>query len=99
MRHRRSGFTLVEMLVVNSIQLERLDANSDGIADSTDIVIVRGFDASSAAPPAQNTPPAGVKAVDWFSKKFILPTAGRIQINNTWYTFYQDTNNPYVLAQ
>jgi prepilin-type N-terminal cleavage/methylation domain-containing protein len=78
---------------VNSIQLERLDMNQDGVADSADIVIVRGFDANSPAPPP------GVQAVDWFSKKFILPTVGKIQINNQWYTFYQDQNSPYVLAQ
>src|SRR5262245_14499143 len=69
-----------------SIELERLDMNQDGAADSADIVIVRGFD-----PPA--TP-----SVDWNAKKFVLPTVGRIQINNQWYTFYQDQNAPYVLG-
>jgi prepilin-type N-terminal cleavage/methylation domain-containing protein len=81
------------------VQLERLDPTSTNTASTADIVIVRGFDTSSVAPPPQNVPPAGVTAVDWFSKKFILPTFGRIQIGTQWFTFYQDTNAPYVLSQ
>jgi len=69
-----------------SIQLERLDMNQDGTADSVDVVIVRGFD------------PPTVPSVDWNAKKFILPNIGRIQIANQWYTFYQDQNAPYVLG-
>src|SRR5262245_54836104 len=83
----------------NSIQLERLDMNGDGNADFADVVIVRGFDTSSTGPPPQNVPPAGVLPVDWFAKKAILPSIGRILISGQWFTFYQDQNAPYVLAQ
>src|SRR5262245_23836493 len=84
----------------NSVQLERIDMNGDGNADSSgDVVIVRGFDASSVGPPRQNVPPTGARAVDWFTKKFVLPTAGRMQIGTQWFTYYQDQNSPYVLAQ
>jgi prepilin-type N-terminal cleavage/methylation domain-containing protein len=36
---------------LKSIQLERADRNQDGIPDSADVVIVRGFDGSESPPP------------------------------------------------
>lgn len=61
-----------------AVQLERLDLDGNSIADSADIVIVRGF-SSPASPP-----------VDWDTKVQFFPSPGRIRIptgTGQWYTF------------
>jgi hypothetical protein len=79
-----NGFVYLQPLpmltyATGSVQLERLDLDGDGTADSADIVIVRGF--SSPANPA----------VDWDTKTQFFPNPGRIRIpsgNGQWYSFF-----------
>ena len=85
-----TGFTYLQPLPMQtygagSIQLERLDVNpQDNVADSADILIVRGFD-QPANP-----------YVDWAQKSQFFPNPFRIRIpsgsGGQWYTAFLNTS-------
>ena len=80
----------LQIYVAGSVQLERIDLTTtatgapppDGFADSNDILIVRGFDASSPGAPANFV------AVDWAQKAQFFPSPFRVRIpsaNGQWF--------------
>jgi prepilin-type N-terminal cleavage/methylation domain-containing protein len=81
-----------------AIQIERLDADNDGIADSTAPFVVRGFDNDPGGDYRANSP------TDWynlFQQGMIINGSTRIKIPNDdtgqWYTFTTELlfqNNP-----
>lgn len=76
-----------------SIRLERRDeiGGFDGLPDSADIVIVRGF-----------TSPDSPPYVDWPMLTEFFSSPPRIRIpakTGQWYTFYWTTTGPYALSE
>src|SRR5262249_50885124 len=89
-----NGFVFIQSLgnlsyASGSIQLERLDNNQDGFADSPDVLVIRGNSAPS-------TP-----TVDFDVKTGFFANPPRIRIpsqTGQWYTFYWNTSGPYALG-
>lgn len=97
-----NGFVYLQALPLQSfgpaaIQLERQDLDGDGLADSPDITVVRGFDSSSPA-----VVPAPATNVNWTTLynlgAFASPQKIRIPSGTgQWYVFTVNTSGPYQL--
>ena len=101
-----NGFVYIQSLgtlsyTAGSIQLERLDVNpQDGVPDSPDVLIVRGFDGTEPGPPSSPYVDWGYPAASPKSPFFAFP--GRIRIpsgtGGQWYSFIINTSGPYALG-
>lgn len=99
-----NGFVYLQALDLQTygpgaIQLERQDLDGDGLADSTDITVVRGFDSSSPA-----VVPAALSSVNWNTLynlgAFSSPPKIRIPSGiGQWYVFTVNTSGPYALQK
>ena len=89
-----NGFVFIQSLgnlsyATGSIQLERLDMDNNGFADSSDVLVIRG----NSAP---TTP-----TVDFDVKTAFFSSPARIRIpsqTGQWYTFSTTTTGPYALS-
>ena len=87
-----TGFAYLQPLpmqtyATGSVQLERMDFDQDGQADTADIIVLHGF---STAP-----------AVDWHAKVQFSPNPGRVRIpagTGQWYSFTWATSGPYAIG-
>jgi prepilin-type N-terminal cleavage/methylation domain-containing protein len=107
-----NGFVFVQSLGMltypqGSIQIERVDLVDtsgnpppDGLADSSEICIVHGFDGTESGPPAGPyvdwALPPGTPKSQFFASplKIRIPSGG----NGSWYSFFMNTSGKYAFG-